>query len=141
MRYVCEAPPKTWFRIETEGEATLEARAMEHAVDKYFHQAYEQAAQTYVPPRSSHFVEQNIGRDAHIQKVMPIFLTLRDGEGRALATAMLPPAGQSERAFKPIIVGFANDDPYIEHGEAIRKLGQHFGLTLDPARCYPYRRR
>jgi hypothetical protein len=58
-----------------------------------------------------------------------------------LVTAMLPPAGQSERAFKPIIVGLANCDPYPEHGEAIRKLGQHYGMTLDPARCYPYRRR
>ena len=24
MQYVCDTPPKTWFRIETEGEATLE---------------------------------------------------------------------------------------------------------------------
>ena len=72
---------------------------------------------------------------------MPIFLTLRDGEGTALVTAMLPPAGQDERAFKPIIVGSANSDPYPEHGDAIRKLGEHFGLTLDPVRCYPYRRK
>jgi len=44
MQYVCDAPPKTWFRIETEGEATLESRTMSHAVEKYFKQAYEQAA-------------------------------------------------------------------------------------------------
>jgi hypothetical protein len=71
---------------------------------------------------------------------MPLFLTLRDPEGKGLVTAMLPPKGQSDRAFRPIIVGFGNSDPYPEHGDAIRKLGEHLGLTLDPARCYPYRR-
>lgn len=140
MQYVCEAPPNTWFRIETEAEAALESRAMNHAVEKYFQQAHEQAAKSYVPPRSAHYVEQNIGLKAHIQRVMPRFLTLRDGEGKALVTAMLPPAGQDERAFKPIIVGVENSDPYLEHGDAIAKLGQHAGLTLDPTRCYPYRR-
>ena len=71
---------------------------------------------------------------------MPIFLTLRDGEGKALATAMLPPVGQDAQSFRPIIVGHANSDPYPEHGEAIAKLAQHYSLTLDPARCFPYRR-
>src|SRR5438046_1883118 len=61
MQFVCEAPPKTWFRIETEGEAALESRAMEHAVEKYFKQAYEQAARTYVPPKARPYIEQNIG--------------------------------------------------------------------------------
>jgi hypothetical protein len=113
---------------------------MNHAVDKHFQQAYEQAAKTYVPPRSGHFIEQNIGLKAHIQRVMPVFLTLRDGEGNALATAMLPPGGKEDRTFKIIIVGVGNKDPFPEHGEAIRKLGGHFGLALDPVRCYPYRR-
>src|SRR5262249_45836766 len=40
MQFVCDAPPKTWFRIETEGEATLESREMNHAVEKYFKQFY-----------------------------------------------------------------------------------------------------
>jgi hypothetical protein len=140
MQYVCDAGSMTWFRIETPGEAALESRAMDHAVEKYFRQAYEAAAKTYVPPPSARVVEQNIGLKDHIQRVMPMFLTLRDGEGNALVTAMLPPAGRDERSFTPIIVGFANKDPYPEHGEAIRALGQHFGLKLDPARCYPYRR-
>jgi hypothetical protein len=140
MQYVCDAPPNTWFRIETEGEAALESRAMNHAVEKYFREAYEQATKAYVPPKSAHYVEQNIGLKAHIQRVMPRFLTLRDGEGKALVTAMLPPAGQDERAFRPIIVGFENTDPYHEFGNAIGKLGQHYKLTLDPGRCYPYRR-
>jgi len=140
MQFVCEAPPKTWFRIETEGEAALESRAMNHAVEKYFKQAREHAAKTYVPPKTGSYIEQNIGLKAHIQRAMPRFLTLRDGEGNALVTAMLPPDGQDERSFKPIIVGPDNSDPYLEHAEAIRKLGEHFGFTLDPVRCYPYRR-
>jgi hypothetical protein len=140
MQFVCEAPPKTWFRIETEGEAALESRAMNHAVENYFKQACEHAAKTYVPPKTGLYIEQNIGLKAHIQRVMPRFLTLRDGEGNALVTAMLPPAGEDERTFKPIIVGSGNSDPYVEHGEAIRKLGEHLGFTLDPVRCYPYRR-
>ena len=140
MQFVCEAPPKTWFRIETEGEAALESRAMDHAVEKYFKHAYEQAAKTYVPPKNGSYIEQNIGLKPHIQRVMPRFLTLRDGEGAALVTAMLPPEGQDERAFRPIIVGPGNADPYSEHGDAIDILAQHVGLTLDPGRCYPYRR-
>jgi len=140
MQYVCDVPgSKTWFRIETEAEAALESRAMNHAVEKYFRHAQEQAARTYVPPRSGPFIEQDIGLKAHIRRVMPVFLTLRDAEGNALATAMLPPAGD-DGAFRPIIVGFANSDPFPKYGDAIRKLGEHFGLTLDPDRCYPYPR-
>lgn len=72
---------------------------------------------------------------------MPVFLTLRDGEGAALATAMLPQqAGHDDLACGPMVVGPGNGDPYPEHGEAIRALGRHFGIALDRARCYPYRR-
>ena len=74
------------------------------------------------------------------QLVMTAILTLRDNEGTALVTAMLPPAGQTEREFRPIIVGRGNSDPYPEHGDAIKALARHYGLTLDPGRCYPYRR-
>jgi hypothetical protein len=141
MQYVCESPPnKTWFRIETEAEAFQESQAMDHAVEKYFAQAQEQAAAAYVPPAGRRVIEQNIGLKAHIQRAMPIFLTLRDNEGTALATAMLPPTGQTEREFRPIIVGPGNSDPYPEHGEAIKALATHYGMTLDPVRCFPYRR-
>jgi hypothetical protein len=140
MQFVCDAPPKTWFRIETEGEAALESRAMNHAVEKYFKQAYQQAAKSYVPPKTGSYIEQSIGLKPYVQRVMPRFLTLRDNEGKALVTAMLPPDGQDERTFRPIIVGADNSDPYGEHGEAIRILAQHVGLTLDAGRCYPYRR-
>ena len=140
MQYVCESSPKTWFRMETDAEAYQESQAMGHAVDRYFAQAREAAAAAYVPPAGHRVIEQNIGLKAHIQRTMPIFLTLRDNEGAALVTAMLPPEGQDERAFRPIIVGPGNADPYSEHGDAIGILAQHVGLTLDPGRCYPYRR-
>ena len=93
-------------------------------------------------PPAGPFVEQDIGREAHVRRAMPVFLTLRDGEGNALATAMLPPqqAGRDSPALAPLVVGPGNGDPYPEHGEAIRDLGRHFGLALDRARCYPYRR-
>ncbi|MBM1170227.1 hypothetical protein [Microvirga arabica] len=139
MQYICDAPGSTtWFLIETEGEAALESDVMKHAVEKHFRLAWEAAAQSYRPTSSS-FVETNIGLKAHIQRAMPLFLTLRDAEGQALATAMLPPGGRPDPTFRIIIVGPENRDPYLDHGEAIRTLGEHFGLTLDRSCCYPYR--
>jgi hypothetical protein len=140
MRYVCEAPDgKTWFRIETEAEAASESETMRHAVEKYFRKEEEKATQSFQPISKVSF-EQEIGLKAHIQREMPLFLTLRDGEGSPLATAMLPPGGRDDRSFRPIIVGPANADPYLEEGDAIRALGEHFGMKLERARCYPYRR-
>lgn len=139
MQYICDAPgSKAWFRIETEGEAALESDAMGHAVEKYFRQAWE-AAQTSYRPGPIPVIEQNIGLKAHIRRTMPLFLTLRDAEGQALATAMLPPGGRRDPSFRIIVVGPENRDPYPEHEEAIEALGGHFGLTLDRSRCYPYR--
>ena len=46
----------------------------------------------------------------------------------------------TDRSFRSVIVGSGNGDPYGEHGEAIRALAHHFGLDLDRAHCYPYRR-
>jgi hypothetical protein len=140
MRYVCDAPGgRAWFRIETEAEATHESDIMRHAVEKFFRKEHEKAAQTYQPVSKLNF-ESEIGLKAHIQREMPLFLTLRDDEGNPLATAMLPPGGRDDRSFRPIIVGMANGDPYVEHADAIRVLGHHFGLSLERARCYPYRR-
>jgi hypothetical protein len=140
MRFVCDAPGgQAWFQIETEAEAALESDLMQHAVEKHFRQAREHAATTYVPPSGS-YIEQNIGLKAHLQRVMPVFLTLRDQEGKGLATAMLPPPGEDPRAVRPVIVGVGNSDPYPQHGEAIRALGEHVGRVLDRAYCYPYRR-
>jgi hypothetical protein len=139
MQYVCDAPgAKTWFRIETEGEAAFESDAMGHAVEKHFRHAWEAAANSY-RAISSPFIEQNIGLKAHIQRAMPLFLTLRDEEGKALVTAMLPPDGEDDPDFRIIIVGPENRDPYPEHEDTIDALAEHFGLILDRDRCFPYR--
>ena len=143
MRFVCDAAgQKTWFRIETEAEAAQESELMRHAVEKHFRRAQEQASLAYRPAPGP-FIEQDIGRAAHVRRTMPVFLTLRDGDGTPLATAMLPPqqpVGRDTSAVCPMVVGPGNGDPYPEHGEAIRALGQRFGLALNRARCYPYGR-
>src|SRR5216683_1822359 len=140
MQYVCDAPgDKTWFRLETVAEAAAESQAMHHAVEKHFCREMEKATRSF-QPASRTFVEQEIGLKAHILREMPLFLTLRDSEGNPLATAMLPPGGRDDRSFRPIIVGPGNADPYPDQGDAIRALAQHYALTLDRARCYPYRR-
>ena len=140
MKYVCDSPGgETWFRIETEAEAASESDAMRHAVEKFFRKEQEKAFQSFQPLSKVNF-EQEIGLKAHVQREMPLFLTLRDDEGNPLVTAMLPPGGHDDRTFRPIIVGVANADPYIDHADAIRALGQHYGLTLERGRCYPYRR-
>ena len=128
MRFVCDAAGgKAWFRIETEAEAAQESELMRHAVKKHFRWAYEQASQGYRPVPGP-YVEQDIGRAAHIRRAMPVFVTLRDAEGNALATAMLPqPAGQDSLACNPMVVGPGNGDPYPEHGDAIRALGARPG--------------
>jgi hypothetical protein len=138
MQYVCDAPGGlTWFRIETEGEAIAESQLMQHAVEKFFRRDHEKAQASFqsVNPNA---IERYIGRDAHIQRAMPLFLTLRDREGDALVTAMLPPGGKDDAHFRIIIVGVKNSDPYPTHAQAIEALGQHFGLKLDRDRCYPY---
>ena len=140
MKYVCDAlGGKTWFRIETEAEAAAESETMRHAVEKYFRKEHEKASASFQPISKVSF-EQEIGLKAHIQREMPLFLTLRDGEGNPLATAMLPPGGKDDRGFRPIIVGPGNADPYPEEGDAIRALAEQYGMTLERARCYPYRR-
>jgi hypothetical protein len=143
MQFVCDAGVgKTWFRIETEAEAARESELMRHAVEKHFRRAHEQASQAYRPAPGP-FIEQDIGRAAHIRRAMPVFLTLRDGDGNALATAMLQlerAAGRAGPAVCPMVVGPGNSDPYPEHRAAIEDLGRHFGLVLDRTRCYPYGR-
>jgi hypothetical protein len=140
MKFVCDAPDgKTWFRIETEAEAALESDQMNHAVEKYFRAEMERARETYQPTSAS-YIERDIGLNAHLQRVMPWFLTLRDREGTALATAMLPPGGRDQEDFRIIIVARGNTDPYPEHEAAIAALGKHFGIALDRDRCFPYQR-
>ena len=140
MEYVCDAPDeKAWFRIESEGEAIRESEAMRHAVDKYFRREEARAREAYQPALGNS-IERDIGLKAHIARTMPLFLTLRDREGNALATAMLPPRGEDDLAFGMIVVGPGNEDPYPQHGAAIEALGQHYRIMLSRERCYPYRR-
>src|SRR3954452_13672573 len=102
MQFVCDAPRGlAWFQIETEAEAALESDLMQHAVEKHFRQARIEAVKTYVLPSGS-YIERDIGLKAHLQRVMPVFLTLRDQEGNGLATAMLPPPGNDVRAVRPV---------------------------------------
>lgn len=138
MQYFCDAPDgKTWFRMDTEAEAAQESEAMSHAVEKYFHREWDKAASSYVP-QSQNTIERDIGRGAYIARTMPMFLTLRDREGNALATAMLPPGGKEDGEFRSIIVGPKNGDPYPQHRDAIEALGRHVGFELPWERCYPY---
>jgi len=138
MKYICDAPRGlTWFRIETDVEAAAESETMQHAVEKHFRRARDKASETFQPV-STVFFEQEIGREAHIQREMPLFLTLRADDGAGLVTAMVPPRGENDPSFRPIIVGVANADPYPDHEDAIDALAQHFGLNLERSRCYPY---
>jgi hypothetical protein len=140
VKFICDAPSgKSWFWIETSAEAVSESRAMQHAVEKFFLVEEEKATRKFRSTETG-FVEQEIGLKAHLRSSMPMFMTLRDAEGRPLATAMLPPNGRESATFRPIIVGPGNSDPYMEHGRAIEVLGRRFVLALDRARCFPYAR-
>lgn len=140
MKYICDAPnDMTWFRIETDAEAAAESALMDHAVEKHFLREKDRSRQRYRPTSTS-YIEQDIGLKAHFERDMPLFLTLRDRGGDAKITAMLPPGGSDDGAFKIVIVGAQNSDPYPNHGEAIEALGNHFGIALERDKCYPYDR-
>ena len=111
MEYICDAPgDRTWFRLVSEGEAAMESELMRHAVEKYFRREWEKAAESF-KPLTSVYIEQDIGKGAHIRREMPLFLTLRDDEGAPLVTAMLPSGGRRDRSFGCIIVGPGNAIP------------------------------
>ncbi len=140
MKFICDgAHNQSWFRIETDGEAAAESIDMNHAVEKHFLRDKQKARQRYRSDSAS-YIERDIALNAHIQQTMSFFLTLRDHEGNALVTAMLPPEGRDDPTFRPIIVGPGNADPYPEYKEAIDALGTHLGLSLDRNRCFPYKR-
>jgi hypothetical protein len=138
MEYICDAPRNlTWFRLVSEGEAVAESEEMRHAVEKHFRREWERAADSF-QPATTVYIEQDIGKQDYIRKAMPLFLTLRNDDGKPLITAMLPPSGKGSGGC--IIVGPGNSDPYPDYADAIAALGEHFGLTLDRSACYPYRR-
>lgn len=140
MKYICDAPnDMTWFRIETDAEVAAESALMDHAVEKHFLREKDRSRQSY-RSTSTNYIEQDIGLKAHLERNMPLFLTLRNNNGEAKVTAMLPPGGQNDSAFKIVIVGAKNSDPYPNHGEAIEALGNHVGFALERDKCYPYDR-
>jgi hypothetical protein len=140
MEYICDAPNgRTWFRLMTEAEAVTESAEMRHAVEKHYRREREKAAESY-RPLTTVFIEQDIGKKAHINRAMPLFLTLRDEDGKPLVTAMLPPGGREDPDFTCIVVGLANSDPYAQHADAVEALAMHFDIALERADCYPYRR-
>ena len=137
MQYVCDAPGrKTWFRIETEGEAMQESEAMRHSLDYCFRHEREAAVKCYAPSRNLNYIERNIGLGAHVQRTMPIFLTLRDSEGTPLATAVLPQADDCEGR-EPRIVGPEYSDAFEAQRSAIAVLERHMRRTLRPESYKP----
>lgn len=84
MLHVCDAPDgKTWFRLESEIEAEQESDLMGHAVAKHFVRERKKAEASFKPASSVSF-EGNIGRDAHVQREMPLFVTLRNQDGKSV---------------------------------------------------------
>jgi hypothetical protein len=138
MQFVCDGGAgRTWFRIETEAEAQAESELMRHAVYRYFLREQDRAALSY-NPQGRAFIEQDIGRKAHIARSMPMFITLRADDGAGLATAMLPPEGRPDSGFRVIIVGPENADPYEHNADAIRALATRFRIALPREKCFPY---
>jgi hypothetical protein len=125
MKYVCDAPGgRTWFRIETQAEASRHSALMRHVMERHFCAEMEKARLSFHPP-SRVFFEQEIGLDAQLQREMPLFLTLRDEAGTPLVTAMLPPGGNFANPFKPVILGQGNSDPYVKFADSILAPGRH----------------
>jgi hypothetical protein len=137
VRFFCDAPGGyAWFRFETEAEA--EAKLMRHAVDKHFARCVEAAKRSYKPPEGAG-IERDIGLKGHIQRSMPRFLALRDGEGGAWATAMIPPERpRASVVYTIIIVGPGNKDPYPTHAQQIEALATHLSIPLPREKCFPY---
>jgi hypothetical protein len=130
MQYVCDAPGrKTWFRIESEDEAALESDVMRNMVEAQYRNERQVAAEAYKPAPRLRYIERDIALKAHLQRTMPIFLTLRDSEGTPLANAVLPPSGR-EQEQQSTVTGPGNADPFPAQGDAIRALEKHFGVAF-----------
>jgi hypothetical protein len=71
---------------------------------------------------------------------MPMFLTLRDAEGRA-GHGHAAAQWRDSVTFRPIIVGPGNGDPYPDHHGAIEALGRRFLLIARPRPLLPLRAR
>ena len=131
MQFICDAPGrKSWFRIETESEAIFEAEAMRVSIDAPFRIEREAAVKSYRPQSRLRAIERDIGLSAHVLRTMPIYLTLRDLEGTALANAVLPADGDCEEDHHAVVIGPGHADPFASQAEAIRALERHYGVRL-----------
>jgi len=130
MQYVCDAPGRrAWFRIETEGEATLEAQEMRHSLDYFFRHEHAAARRSYAPCDRLSFIERDIGLSAHLKRTMPIFLTLRERDGTPVASAILPQDPDSETVAARVI-GAGDCDAFRAEREALIALEAHLGKKL-----------
>ena len=132
MQYVCDAPGgKTWFRIETESEAAIEQIETHNPVEAFYRDERKSAVQSYRPAPRLAFIERDIALSAHLSQAMPIFLTLRDCDGTALATAVVPPQGKPNGRFQSVVVAPDCGDPFPAQGAAIAALEMQFGVRFD----------
>ena len=131
MEYVCDAPGrKTWFRIESENEALVESETMRNSIEIQYESARRDAIRKYLPsPRLQSF-ERDIGLKAHLQRTMPMFLTLRDREGTPLANATLPPCGEYDGSYTGRVIGPNGTDALVSQADAVGALERHFGLAI-----------
>jgi len=139
MQYVCDAPKgKTWFRIETEGEAAHESRLMSHTVENISAASGRRQSSPGVRSAQRDRARHRprgpcTARDAAFPHVA------RQG-GQCTGYSDAATGGKDRGGFRIIIVAASNADPYPEQDAAIAALGAHFGLTLDRHRCFPYGR-
>src|SRR5258705_4524970 len=98
---------------------------MSHTVEKYFRREREKAVQSWRPERPN-AIEREIGLKAHVEREMPLVLTLRDREGNALTTAMLPPGGKDRGGFRVIIVAASNTGPFPQPVAVLTELRAPF---------------
>ena len=116
------------------------SETMRHAVEKYFRKEQDKATQSFRPISKVYF-EQEIGLKAHIQREMPLFLTLRDdGRHAARYRDAAARAGATTAAFARSSSGPAMPIPIRSRAMRFARSAQHYGMTLERARCYPYRR-
>jgi len=135
MQYVCDAPGrKAWFRIETEGEAARESEEMRHSLDYFFRHERDAARKRYSPAGNVSFIERDIGLSSHLKRTMPIFLTLRESDGTAVASAILPQDPESE-SIAARVIGPGDCDAFRAQREALVALEQHLGKPLR-RQCY-----
>jgi len=136
MRYICDAPGnKTWFCIETEGEAADESDTMQHAVEKYFRKE-KRARDPDLPAdldRLHRTGDRPQGASPARDAAVPDAARRRRDP---LVTAMLPAARRDESGLPADSSSArANTDPYTDNADAIRVLAQHFRIVLDPVRA------